>query len=108
LKRGDIIKAVSARDYGKPRPSLVVQANAFDNLSSVVICPLTSDLLDSPDIRVRIEPDARNGLRMPSNIMIDKVSTIPRARCREVIGEVDEQTLDFVAANLSLLVGLGD
>ncbi|MBA3404337.1 MAG: type II toxin-antitoxin system PemK/MazF family toxin [Gemmatimonadaceae bacterium] len=108
MKRGDIIKAISAKEYGKPRPSLVVQANSFEGLKSVVICPLTSDLLESSDIRLRIEPNARNGLRLPSNIMIDKVSTIPRARCREVIGKVDELTLERVAANLSLLLGLGD
>ena len=108
MKRGDIIKAVSARDYGKPRPSLVVQANAFDNLQSVVICPLTSDMLEPRKIRIRIEPNPRNGLRKPSYIMIDKVSTIPRTRCREVIGAVDERTLELVAANLSLLLGLAD
>lgn len=106
MKRGDIIKVVSAREYGKPRPSLVVQADAFDELAGVVICPLTSDLADPSEIRVRIAPDRQNGLLRTSDIMVDKVSTISKSRCREKIGAVDQPTLDVVSANLALLLGL--
>lgn len=45
MKRGDIVLAVAAGDYGKPRPALVVQSDLFnDTHASVLVCLMTSDL----------------------------------------------------------------
>ncbi|HXZ15437.1 MAG TPA: type II toxin-antitoxin system PemK/MazF family toxin, partial [Roseiarcus sp.] len=39
--------------YGKPRPAVVVQIDAFpETHSSVVICQMTSDVADAPHFRV--------------------------------------------------------
>ena len=65
-------------DFGKPRPALVIQADAFDALATVTVLPVTSTLVDAPLMRITIEPDARNGLSKPSQVMADKVVTIRR------------------------------
>lgn len=46
---------------------------------SVTICLLTADLIDAPLLRVRIEPAAANGLRQVSDVMADKILTVPRS-----------------------------
>lgn len=108
MKRGDLITAVGSRDYGKARPSLVVQSDRFNALLSVVICPLTSDMEDTPDIRLVVEPTEANGLKKQSQIMIDKVTSIARGRCGEVIGSIDSAILERVDERLALLLGIAD
>jgi|SRR5579883_2201664 len=44
MKRGDVVVVAAAGDYGKPRPAIVVQTNAFpETHASVVICPIFVD-----------------------------------------------------------------
>ena len=43
MKRGDIFLASAGSGYaGKPRPVLIIQADALGALSSVVVIPLTT------------------------------------------------------------------
>ena len=106
MNRGDVITAVFAREFGKPRPSLIIQADVFGSLESVVICPLTTMLDGGLPLRVAIDPAPANGLLHPSHVMIDKIAAITRARCREKIGEVDPEVMELVGQQLTLLLGL--
>ena len=66
-KRSDMVVVAAAGDYGKPRPAVIVQTDAFpETRGSVVICQMTSDVVDDPDFRVTIEPNAASGLRTRS------------------------------------------
>ena len=61
MQRGDVVTVAATGDYGKPRPAVIVQSDAFPETSaSVVICRLTSELADAPDFRVTIEPTREN------------------------------------------------
>jgi len=89
VTRGDIVVAVLPGDFGKVRPGLIVQADAFNPThASVVVCPITSHLIDAPLFRVRLAPNIDNGLEVPSEIMIDKMMAIKRARIVKVIGHL--------------------
>jgi len=96
LKRGDLVTVVLPGAYGKPRPALIVQSDAFADLESVVIAPLTSTVGRLPLLRVLISPDETNGLLKPSDIMVDKLSAVPRAKLGLKIGSVSRTTLDSV------------
>src|SRR5437764_9595985 len=86
MRRGDLVTVAAAGDDGKPRPAVIVQTDAFpENHASVVICQLTSELVDAPDFRVTIEPDPENGLRLKSQVMADKPVTVRRERIRQRI-----------------------
>jgi len=41
---------------------------------------MTSTLVAAPLIRLTVQPDAENGLRKPSKIMIDNATTIMRTK----------------------------
>ncbi|KAA5596258.1 type II toxin-antitoxin system PemK/MazF family toxin [Blastochloris sulfoviridis] len=106
MKRGDVWTVAGGSDYaGKPRPVVIVQSEAFEVLDSITICPLTTDPTDLPLFRLDIEPTSATGLRAASRIMIDKVTTVPKSKLGERIGQLSDA--DMVRVNRALLVFLG-
>lgn len=98
MKRGDIV-VVAARgaSTGKPRPALIVQSDLFnDTHASVTICPITSDVIDAPLFRVPLPPGKRTGLDLPSQVMTDKVVSVPRASVSRAVGRCDVEELRAV------------
>lgn len=104
--RGNLVTVTLQGDYGKPRPAVVVQSDFFDEHPSCTILPLTSKLLDAPLFRVAIEPSAENGLRQRSQIMIDKIHTIPRAKVGAILGKLTDDQQLVVNRSLMLFLGL--
>ncbi len=93
-------------DYGKPRPALVIQADAFADLTSVTVLRLTSDLGPEGLVRLTVRPTAENGLRVASQIMIDKAVSVPREKVGKTFGQVDELTMLAVSRSLIDFLGL--
>lgn len=109
MRRGDVVIVAAAGDYGKPRPAVIVQTDAFpDNHASVIVCQMTSDLVDASDFRVTIEPRADNGLREMSQIMADKPVTVRRERIGQVVGRLTQAELITLDAALAFVMGLAD
>lgn len=104
-QRGDLVTVSLQGDYGKPRPALVVQSDLLADLESVVLCPVTSDLRNAA-FRVTVEPNPANGLRTLSQIMVDKLSTLPRTKISEPFGRLDEARMKTVDRALLLVVGV--
>jgi mRNA interferase MazF len=105
LRRGDLVTVSLAGDFGKPRPALIIQSDAFATYPSVTILPLTSDLLRAPDVRMSIQPNAENGLRLPSQIMIDRAATLLREKVGNRIGSIDSEMLEEVYKKLIRFLG---
>lgn len=105
MKRGDIVTVVLPGEFGKPRPALVVQSDLFVDHTTVTVVPLTSELRDLPLFRLGIEPSADNGLRQPSQLMIDKLHTVARSRIGERIGRLDQESLTAIDRALALWLG---
>jgi mRNA interferase MazF len=106
MRRGDIFTVSGGKDYaGKPRPVVIVQDDSFDATSSITICAFTTDETDAPLIRLLIEPDEHNGLRLASRLMVDKITTVPKLKLGKRLGRLDDQ--DIVRLNQAILVFLG-
>ena len=106
MRRGDLVTVAVSGDYGKPRPALVVQADAFDEHPSVVVLPLTSELHDTPLFRVTANAGKQTGLRKAAQIMIDKATTVPRAKLGPRMGRIDGATMHAVDRALCGFLGL--
>lgn len=104
MKRGDIVVVAVQGDYGKPRPAVIVQNNAIE-LDSVVISLITFDLQDA-QFRITLEPSVETGLQKISQVMIDKIMTIPKAKIGKIIGEVPDDAMKKIEQALILLFGL--
>ena len=106
MKRGQIWTVSGGGDYaGKPRPAVIVQDDAFDATASVTICVFTTNPVEAPLFRIRVEPDERNGLRAPSSLMVDKITTVSREKLGSRIGILSDA--DVMRLNQSMLVFLG-
>ena len=108
MKRGDVITISSSGDYGKPRPAVVIQSDRLTTQDSVLVVLLTSHISDSPLFRLTILPNAANGLKFSSQIMIDKILAFPRIKCGAVIGKIDKNNLNSLNRLLSVMIGLAD
>jgi mRNA interferase MazF len=109
VKRGDVVLMVVPGELGRPRPGVIVQSDTLEESTTTVLaCPLSSDLSTNPNPRLRpiIEPAARNGLRLRSQIMTDKLLAQRRERVRQVIGTIDSETRSRLDAALMLVLGL--
>jgi len=110
MKRGDVVTVAVPGDYGKPRPAVIVQSDAFPaEHASVVICQMTSHVVpEAEDFRISIAPTPENGLQMPSQIMADKPVAVRRERIAAVIGRLTGQDMARLNAALAFVMGLTD
>ena len=106
MRRGDLVTVALQGDYGKPRPALVIQADQFADLGSVVILPITSTLVEAPLLRPTVEPSMDNGLRMASQIMLDKLMTVKADKIGAAFGHLDDASMVTVNRSLALVLGL--
>jgi mRNA interferase MazF len=108
MRRGDVVVVALSGDYGKPRPAVVVQSDSVLTPVSVFVCPLTTSVEPSDVLRIVVAPSEANGLREPSQLMVDKTSPTRRDRCGPVIGRIDDATMAELDGRLAFVLGLAD
>jgi mRNA interferase MazF len=109
MRRGDIVTVAASGDFGKPRPAVIVQTDALPTEhGSVVVCQMTSELVDALYFRITIEPHDDNGLREVSQIMADKPVTIRRSRVGRVIGRLGDEDIARLNVAIAFIMGLAD
>ena len=59
----------------------------------MTLCPLTSTLLDAPLVRIPVRPSGTNGLLKPSQLMADKLFSVPTAAIGAVVGQLEAADL---------------
>ena len=106
MKRGDIVTVALQGDYGKPRPAVVIQSDRLAGTDSVLVCLLTTVQKHTSIYRLPVEPSEHNRLRNFSEIMVEKIMAIPRAKVGVVFGSVDEATMLALNQMLAIVIGL--
>ncbi|NYS59993.1 type II toxin-antitoxin system PemK/MazF family toxin [Vreelandella salicampi] len=105
MRRGDLVTVSLQGDFGKPRPALVIQLDQFSNTASITVLPLSSARVDAPLIRVDVEPTPENGLRRPSQVMVDKAMTLKRDKVNASFGRLEDEVMVSVNRLLALFLG---
>ncbi len=106
MNRGEIWTASGGGAcVGGPRPVVVVQDDRVADTGSVTICAFTTFIADAPLFRIDVAPNAQNGLDRPSQMMVDKLTTVPKARLHRRLGRLGDK--DTVRLNRAILVFLG-
>lgn len=107
IRRGDVVICALQGELGKPRPAVVLQSDLFnESHGSMTVCPVTSHLLEAPLFRVVLKPEATNGLKNESQVMVDKLSTVGLQRIKSVVGHLVPDDLARVETAVMLWLGL--
>jgi mRNA interferase MazF len=73
----------------------------------ITLCPITSDCVDAPLFRIPLPPGERTGLRSASQVMVDKIVSVPRSSIDAEIGRCDEGELEAADDALRRWLSLG-
>ena len=104
--RGDIVTVAISGDFGKPRPALIIQADQFSAHSSLTVLPITSELIEAPLLRVTVQPTAESGLQVPSQVMLDKISTLKREKVGPAFGRLGAEAMIEIERCLAVFLGI--
>ena len=106
MKRAEIWTVAGGPDYaGKPRPVVIVQDDAFQATASITVCPFTTHLVDAPLLRLPIELTKQDGLLSTSHLMVDKITTVAKAKLQKRVGKLADE--DMIRLHRAVLVFLG-
>lgn len=107
VRRGDLVTVALPGDFGKPRPGLVIQSDLFNETHlSVTLLPLTSHIQSAPQFRITVEPSPTNGLRLISQVMVDKSMTFRSDRIGPPFGSMDDATMLRIGRALAVWIGI--
>lgn len=107
MKRGDLVIVSAPGDYGKPRPAVIIQSDVFNEThASILVCLITSDRQNAPLFRIDVQSTEETGLKVASQIMIDKIVALRRERIVQHIGQVNDETMIRLNRSLALFIGL--
>ncbi len=110
IKRGDIYYAdlspVIGSEQGGMRPVLIVQNDVGNKFSPTVIAAAITSQVNKAKLPTHIEISPHCGLSRESVILLEQVRTIDKARLKEKMGHIDEETMDLVNRAISVSFGL--
>ena len=105
-RRGDLVTIALSGDFGKPRPALILQADQFAGTATVTVLLVSSTLVEAPLLRVTVQPNGENGLRSPSQVMIDKAMTEKGDKLGQAFGRIDSAALLEIERCLAVFLGI--
>ncbi len=92
------------RETGKTRPVVIIQTDLLNKFHpSTIICPITTNVkLDANILRVHVTKGTAK-LKEDCDIMIDQVRAIDNKRLLKKIGELNQEKIDLIKTNLSIV-----
>lgn len=106
MNRGDFVTIAMQGDFGKPRPALVIQSDQFNEHATMTVLLVSSMLVEAPLFRVTVQPDTRNGMQKPSQVMVDKAMTVKRDKIGQAFGTASDEVMLEVGRCLAVFLGI--
>lgn len=106
MNRGELWTVAGGVYASKPRPALIIQDDLFAATDSVTVAPLTTTRLDAPLLRIRIPVSELSGLSKPSEVMIDKLTTVRRVNVQARVGRLTSEQMNEVERAVMVFLGL--
>jgi mRNA interferase MazF len=107
MRRGDIVTVAAPGDYGKPRPAVVIQGDVLNrDARSTIVALITSHLQDAPLLRLHVEPTADNGLKIVSQVQVNRLLSLPSNKVGSPIGRLSDREIVELNRLLAVVIGL--
>jgi mRNA interferase MazF len=84
----------------------VVRSNLLSALSYATVLPITTELRANVSLRVDIQPNEGNGLRAPSQVMVDWPQTVRSYDMGAAIGSLDTATMRAITRQMAVVLGM--
>ncbi len=112
IKRGDVYYAdlspVIGSEQGGLRPVLIVQNDVGNKYSPTVIAAAITSKMTKAKLPTHIDVTADSvGLAKDSVILLEQIRTIDKARLKEKMGHLDDNTMLNVNNAITVSFGLG-
>ena len=105
MRRGEVWTQSGGPGFArKPRPVLIVQSDLLEGTDSIVICLFTSLEEARLNARLPFEPTTENGLLEASELMADKIMTVPRTTLGRRIGALSAEEMGEVQQALAFVL----
>jgi len=105
VRRGAVVLVRLPRD--KARPAVVVRSDLLRELSYATVLPITSDLREGISLRIDLIPGPENGLRAPSQVMVDWPQTVRLSDMGQVIGQLGPAIMQAITRQMAVVLGIG-
>ena len=94
-------------ETGKTRPVVIIQTDLLNkHHPSTIICPLTTNVkLEATILRMHLTKGLAK-LKEDSDIMIDQIRSIDNKRLLKKVGVLNQEKIDIVKANLSIVLDI--
>ncbi len=106
MSRGDFVTISLQGDFGKPRPALVIQSDQFSEHATTTVLLVSTTLVEAPLFRVAVQPSDINGLRRPSQVLVDKIMTVKNDKLGAVFGTASDELMLEVSRCLAVFLGI--
>jgi mRNA interferase MazF len=107
MRRGDIVTVAAPGNYGKPRPVVVIRGDVLNrNARSTIVALMTSHLQDAPLLRLTLEPSDENGLKVLSQVQINRLLSLPSGKVGPTIGRLSDREIVELNRLLAVVIGL--
>lgn len=105
FSRGSVV-TIGKGGKGVRRLGVVLQADFLAGLPSVMVCPLTTDEVDAPLLRVRLDPSDTLPLQSVSWIMVELLTAIPRSTIGTVLGHITSEQQRALDRGIIVVAGI--
>ncbi len=85
-----------------------MRSNHFAGHGLVTVIAVTATLADAPPLRIPLAPTPENGLRVPSQAMIDHIQSVHVQRIGGVIGRLAPTDLSAIDRAVAVYLGFAD
>lgn len=108
MKQGDLFEVyldpIIGSEQGGRRPAVVISGNLVnENLTTIIICPLTSKLKNYHGNLI-LKPNDVNGLKEVSEVMTIHIRSISKQRIKAKIGRLEEKEFNLVIESLQKII----
>jgi mRNA interferase MazF len=105
IRRGVVVLVRLPND--KARLSVVVRSDLLSEPTYATVLPITTTLRMGISMRIDVTPSPENGLRLPSQIMVDWPQTVRFSDMGQAIGRLDLVTMRAVTRQMAVVLGVG-
>jgi mRNA interferase MazF len=106
MQKFEVWTIAGGEHTNKPRPCMIVQADAIEAFDTVVIIPITSFDLPNSKYRLPVQSTPGSGLLNDSFLELEKISAVKKQFLGKNIGRIPKDSFIAIDNSVARLLGI--